>query len=135
GMLDKDFADAYPNQLKAEYQYLRHKYQLEPIPGHLWKFLRMRPANFPTVRIAQFAALVHQSLHLFSQIVETHTIRDILPLLEVTASPYWTQHFRFDEEQEQASEKKLGRDSINNIIINTIAPIQFLFATRQGTQA
>ncbi|RYD55769.1 MAG: DUF2851 family protein [Sphingobacteriales bacterium] len=132
GMLEKDFEEEYPNALKKEYAYLQQKYKLEPIPGHLWKFLRMRPANFPTVRMAQFAALVHKSFHLFSQIIEQHTLKEILPLLEVTASEYWTTHFRFDEVQEVPSEKKLGRDSLHNIIINTIAPIQFLYATRQG---
>jgi hypothetical protein len=132
GMLEKDFEEEYPNTLKKEYTYLRQKYKLEPIKGHLWKFLRMRPANFPTIRIAQFAALVHKSFHLFSQIIEQHTVKEILPLLEVTASEYWSTHFRFDETHEGISEKKLGKDSLHNIIINTIAPIQFLYATRQG---
>lgn len=132
GMLDRDFEEEYPNALKKEYNYLRQKYKLEPVKEHLWKFLRMRPANFPTVRLAQFAALVHKSFHLFSQIIEQHTVKDILPLLEVTASEYWNTHFRFDEKQEAAAPKKLGKDSLHNIIINTIAPIQFLYATRQG---
>src|SRR5579872_2739967 len=60
GMLEDDFEDDYPRELQREYDYLRKKYKLKPIAGHLWKFLRMRPANFPTVRIAQFAALIYK---------------------------------------------------------------------------
>ncbi len=133
GMLEEDFEEDYPRELQREYEYLRKKYQLKPIAKHLWKFLRMRPANFPTVRIAQFAALIHRSIHLFSQIVETHTVKEIEPLLELTASEYWDTHFQFDALQKQVSKKSLGKTSIQNIVINTVAPIQFLFAARQDT--
>lgn len=132
GMLHGAFTDNYPERLADEYNYLRKKYNLTPVASHLWKFLRMRPANFPTIRIAQFAMLIHKSEHLFSRIIETHTIKDIEPLLDVTASEYWNTHFRFDEAHEQPSPKTLGKASVQNIIINTIAPIQFLFASRQG---
>ncbi len=135
GMLAGEFKDEYPNRLKTEYAYLQSKYKLTPLPAHLWKFLRLRPANFPTIRIAQFAALIHQSLHLFSQIVETHTVKEIIPRLDVTASEYWDRHFTFDEEQEASTKKRLGLSSVHNIIINTIAPIQFLYAAEQGTTA
>jgi uncharacterized protein DUF2851 len=135
GMLEDDFTGDYPRELQREYDYLRKKYKLKPIAGHLWKFLRMRPANFPTVRIAQFAALVHRSLHLFSQIIETHSVKEIEPLLDVTASSYWDTHFQFDAEQKQKAPKSLGKSSIQNIVINTIAPIQFLYAARQDTHA
>ena len=135
GMLGADFTDSYPRALQKEFDFLRRKYQLKPIPAHLWKFLRMRPANFPTIRIAQFAALIHRSEHLFSQIIETHSVKEVMPLLNVKASDYWDTHFTFDEAHEHASPKSLGASSIQNIIINTIAPIQFLFAARQGVTA
>jgi len=133
GMLQDDFKDDYPRELQREYDYLRKKYKLKPITAHLWKFLRMRPANFPTIRIAQFADLLHKSVHLFSQIIETHSVKEIEPLLEVTASEYWDTHFQFDVAQKQATKKSLGKTSVENIIINTIAPIQFLYAARQDT--
>ena len=133
GMLEGAFKDEYPQTLQKEYAYFRKKYKLTPIAGHLWKFLRMRPANFPTVRIAQFAALVHKSVHLFSQIIETHSVKEIEPLPDVTASSYWDTHFRFDEAQEHPAPKSLGKSSVQNIIINTIAPIQFLYASKQET--
>lgn len=133
GMLNEKFKDEYPQALQREYEYLKKKYKLKPIAGHLWKFLRMRPANFPTIRIAQFAALIYKSLHLFSQIIETHSVKEIEPLLDVTASSYWDTHFQFDVPQKQAAKKSLGKSSVQNIIINTIAPIQFLYAARQDT--
>ncbi len=133
GMLNLKFTEEYPVSLQAEYAYLRKKYNLTPVPGHLWKYLRMRPANFPSVRIAQFAALIHLSEHLFSQLIETHSVKEIEPFLDITASSYWDRHFRFDEAQELPTPKSLGKDSIRNIVINTIAPIQFLYASKQDT--
>jgi hypothetical protein len=133
GLLNAECAEEYPRELKKEYDYLGKKYQLTPIAAHLWKFLRMRPANFPTVRIAQFAALIHRSVHLFSQIIETHAVKEVTPLLDATASSYWDTHFQFDAAQARPYPKTLGGLSIENIIINTIAPIQFLYAARQGT--
>jgi len=132
GMLGEMFTDEYPAMLQNEYGYLRKKYSLEPIAVHLWKFLRMRPANFPTVRIAQFAALLQRSVHLFSQIVESHAVKELEPLFDVTASSYWDTHFRFDDAQEKGTPKAVGKASIQNIIINTVAPIQFLYATHHG---
>ena len=128
GMLDESFEDEYPRRLQQEYLYLKAKYKLTPLKKHQWKFLRLRPANFATIRIAQFAALIHQSMHLFSQIIETTSLITMRKLLNVTASDYWSNHYRFDEIHEKSSKKKLGALSIDNLIINTIAPLQFLFA-------
>lgn len=133
GMLDKDFNEPYPAKLREEYQYLRGKYQLHPVPVHLWRYMRMRPSNFPTVRIAQFAVLVHRSLHLFARIVEKSIASEILPLLQVTASQYWNTHYRLDEPQERNYAKVLGTASVENLIINTIAPVQFLYAKYHST--
>jgi len=133
GMLNKKYEDPYPVALQREYTFLQKKYKLTPIPVHLWKFMRLRPANFPTIRIAQFATLVHQSIHLFSKIIETGTIKEINPLLDITAGGYWDTHFRFDEPKTRHSKKHVGIASVQNIIINTVAPIQFLYAQQQGT--
>jgi len=132
GMLDQDFKEEYPFRLKQEYEYLSKKYKLKPIPSHLWKFMRMRPANFPSLRIAQFAALIHQSLHLFTQIISSSSLKELSALFEVTASDYWDTHFRFEEEHSKNSPKNLGADSVKNIIINTIAPIRFMYSSHSG---
>lgn len=135
GMLEGDMEGVYPNALKTEYDYLRKKYKLQPIPAHSWKYLRLRPANFPTIRIAQFAALIHQSVHLFSVIIEKSTVAEIMPLFDVRAGHYWETHYTFGEATEKDTKKKLGKSSIQNIIINTVAPIKFLYASRQSTDA
>lgn len=134
GMLNEDMDGVYPNALKTEYNYLRKKYKLEPIPAHSWKYMRLRPANFPTIRIAQFAALVHQSVHLFSVIIEKSSVSEIMPLFNVRAGHYWETHYSFGEATETDTKKRLGKSSIQNIIINTIAPIKFLYASRQSTE-
>ena len=82
--------------------------------------------------MAQFAALIRKSIHLFAQIIETATTKEITPLLQVSASSYWDTHYHFDEAQQRTYPKTLGADSIENIIINTIAPVQFLYAYYHG---
>ncbi|HTN47261.1 MAG TPA: DUF2851 family protein [Flavipsychrobacter sp.] len=132
GMLEGSFKDDYPRLLQREYTFLKAKYQLQPLAKHQWKFLRLRPVNFPTIRIAQFAALLHQSLHLFSHTLEAQTVDRLRNLLNVTASDYWMDHYRFDEAHDKPLRKKLGMASVDNIIINTVAPVRFLFAHHQG---
>jgi hypothetical protein len=132
GMLQQEFREEYPFRLQQEYNYLRRKYKLQPIDDKLWRFMRMRPANFPTVRIAQFAALVHRSLHLFTQIIATSSLLELTELFEVSASGYWDDHFRFEERQKGKSVKNLGADSVQNIVINTIAPIRYYYSSRSG---
>lgn len=133
GMLERTFSDEYPSRLRDEYLYLKAKYKLTPVASHLWKFMRLRPANFPTVRIAQFAALVHRSVHLFTQIVSAPALADVSALFQVTAGDYWDNHFRFDEPQQNSAPKHLGKDSVMNIIINSVAPVQYMFALKSGT--
>lgn len=132
GFLEEEASDDYTEILQKEYNYLKQKYQLQPIAKHLWKFLRMRPANFPTIRIAQFAALIHRSVHLFSQIIETNDTTLLHELFSVKAGDYWDHHYRFGDWQDTPSEKHFGSSSVDNLIINTIAPIQFLYACEQG---
>lgn len=136
GFLKKEKCkDLYSVQLLAEYEFLQQKYQLHPIPVHLWKFMRLRPANFPTVRIAQFAALVHASESLFNKILKAKNIGELLPLLEAAAGTYWNTHYRFNETAHDDCVKRLGDDALMNIIINTVAPVQFFYAKQTGDQA
>jgi hypothetical protein len=131
GFLETDYMEEWPNELAREYRHLAHKYGLEPMAKSQWKFLRLRPANFPTLRLAQFAALVHQSANLFSKILEINSVREIENLFEVRASPYWFNHFQFDKAS-QNREKTLGRDFIHLIIINTIVPFLFHYGKTKG---
>jgi hypothetical protein len=125
GLLEVDFTDDYPILLKKEYQFFRKKYRLEPIHVSL-HFLRMRPSNFPTIRLAQLSMLIHNSIHLFSIVKETLLLDDIRKLLGVTANDYWHYHYML-EEPTAFKEKNLGKQMINSIIINTIIPILFAY--------
>lgn len=125
GLLGNRFEEEYPRMLQREYRFLRKKYSLQSIhlPIH---FLRMRPRNFPSVRLAQLAMLVHESTHLFSRIREATELSDILNWLDVVANDYWHYHFRFDEPSSFLV-KKLGKDMQENLVINTIAPLLFAY--------
>lgn len=126
GFLDGDFTDDYPGKLKAEYSYLQKKHGLKPLDQHLWKFLRIRPNNFPTLRLAQFAAIMHNYSGLFSKLTECQTINDIYRLFDLDVSEYWHTHYKFDKDTGRSS-KKLSKNTINLLIINTIVPFLFAF--------
>jgi hypothetical protein len=134
GFLQKEFTEEYPFRLRQEYQFLRRKYRLDPAPVHLWKFMRLRPANFPTLRIAQFAMLIHRSFHLFQHIVAESQLSELTELFEgVQASEYWQYHFRFeDHAQKKPARRALGADAVRNIIVNTVAPLRFMFGAQTG---
>ncbi len=125
GLLDKKFTEDYPQLLQKEYQFLKAKYQLQKITASLY-FLRMRPANFPTVRLAQLAMLVHNSMHLFSKIKESNSIADIKALLQVTANDYWHYHY-IPDEPTAFKKKTLGTQMTDNILINTVITILFAY--------
>jgi hypothetical protein len=126
GFLNQTFDEEYPKQLKREYQFLQKKYNLKPIDLSLWKFLRMRPQNFPTLRLAQFAALIVNSNHLFSKILVMKDYRNAQTLFEnLPVNSYWQTHYHFNKSAENVA-LQLGKTSIQNIIINTVS--LFLFA-------
>ncbi len=134
GLLDKGYRDTYIKRLQKEYAYLKHKYQLpDPIP-HTWKFLRLRPRNFPTIRIAQLASFVSNYQHTFSKIIEASSIKEVKKLFQTSTSPYWKNHYVFDE-QSIIVEKKLGNSSIENILINTVCPLLFFYGKIRKEEA
>jgi hypothetical protein len=128
-----DLTGEYAAQLKQEYQFLRAKFELQPIDGSQWKLLRLRPDNFPHVRIAQFAALIHTSSKLFSKIVKNPDIEYLRGLFACVPSDYWTTHYLFGAESTSKS-KRLGSQSVNSILINTVVPFIFCFASHKGNE-
>lgn len=128
GLLNRDFSDAYPTLLKREYRFLQQKYKLVAIDASLWKFARLRPSSFPTIRLAQFARLIHQSPNLFNSISQSKTSKEIAAGFEVHCSPYWLTHYNFDKPS-GPKQKNMGTSAIENIIINTIAPLKFVYGT------
>ena len=126
GMLDDDFEDEYPKQLKEEYIFLQKKYKLIPIEKYLWKYLRLRPQNFPTVRLAQFAALIVNSIHLFSKVLEIRSVSGLRELFTgINVNRYWDDRYVFDKPA-APSPKNMGESSVNILLLNTFA--LFLFS-------
>ena len=128
GLLDDNFEDSYPNSLKKEYAYLRQKHQLTPIPKSMWRFLRLRPANFPTIRIAQFATLIATSVHLFSKTIEHQTAAHWHEMFQRPLPEYWDTHYVFDKPSKDAK-KILGKSTINLLLINAVVPCLFAYGS------
>ena len=124
-LLNGEMEDDYSMMLQKEYQFFQKKYQLPTISIQP-SFLRMRPANFPTIRLAQLSMLIQQSSHLFSKIKELQNSSDIAALFSFAANDYWFYHYKFNQKADYQP-KLLGADSINNIIINTIVPVLFAY--------
>ena len=121
GFLMDGPTDEYPLRLKKEYLFLQKKYQLIPVENHLWKFMRLRPQNFPTIRLAQFAALIVNSNHLFSKVLETDDAKGLRNLFtDIRVNSYWENHYRFNVES-VPSHKNLGPASIDTLLLNTVA--------------
>lgn len=131
-LLENDFTEDYPKMLQKEYRFYKKKYKLEQPQVQLFS-LRMRPANFPTVRLAQLAMLISNSTHLFSKVKESVSVSGVQKLLNVTANDYWHYHYVFDETS-AFRKKRLGEQMINNILINTIVPVLFAYGLHHNEQ-
>ena len=126
GLLEADLKDEYPISLKREYRFLQKKYHLNPIDASLWKFMRLRPANFPSIRLAQFAALVIKSHHLFATILEIDNLKILRSLFAaLPINLYWQNHVHFHKISGSRAIQP-GKFSLDNLLINSIAV--FLFA-------
>lgn len=125
GLLQVVPSDDYTDRMIKEYAYLRHKFNLTPSDDCRWRFLRMRPGNFPHVRLAQLACLYHRAQGLFSLLMETPTLKELRELLKGGTSEYWINHYTFGEPS-PSRPKALSLSSIDLLIINTVVP--FLYA-------
>lgn len=137
GMLEdsnaEDDADEYKMALQKEYRYQKEKFGLNPIPYHLWKFMRLRPPSFPTIRIAQFTQLICKSSGLFSRCMESTDLKQLSIALRVGCSTYWDKHYTFSKESPYRR-KMLGSSMVSTILINTIIPFMFAYGTYRGNQ-
>jgi hypothetical protein len=124
GILGGKYRDDYPKLLQKEHRFLRDKYLLpaQSVPVHL---LRMRPANFPHIRLAQLARLVHNGAHTISTIIEPEQFTALSRIFDVRVNDYWLTHYLPDRESAYL-DKKLGSLMFANLLINTITP--FLYA-------
>jgi hypothetical protein len=126
GLLNGPNPDTYQYTLMKEYDYLRKKHILEPINASMWKFMRTRPYNFPTVRIAQFANLIYKAKSLFSYIIEAENVVQIKTLFDTSASVYWDSHFCFNKKTKKKS-NVMGQSTLDVVIINAVIPTIFAY--------
>lgn len=131
GLLDGYFSDDFPRLLQSEYEILRKGHSLSPLSPHLWKFFRMRPTSFPTVRISQFASLVASSRSLFSRLLEADDVKKLSSFFAVSASDYWTDHYQFDRLSDPSA-KHVGKMLIDSLIINAWVPLLFVYGKQHG---
>jgi hypothetical protein len=122
GLLEGSFADEYPQKLKKEYGFLKSKFDLTPIDSHLWRFMRLHPGNFPTLRLAQFASIIHHSQSIIGKLFDSNDVKTYRKLFGAEASGYWNTHFTFDKPS-APKRKTLGLSSIDLLIINLVAPM------------
>ncbi len=134
GLLEGYFEDDYPRLLQADYEALQAGASLKPISGFLWRFFRLRPSAFPTIRISQFAHLVSLSSNLFSTLLETHDADRLEKLFDCQAADYWNNHYRFDQATARSSVKRLGRMQAHLLIINAWVPLLFVYGEVRGQQ-
>ena len=127
GLLTEEVTDRYAQDLFNEYVFLRKKYHLVPIAGHLWKFMRLRPANFPTIRLSQFATFLSSNQQLLSRILEIEEVDKFMNIfLGIEPSAYWTDHYIWDK-LAVSRQKSLGKDAVNLLMINALLPFLFVY--------
>lgn len=131
GLLSNKYESIYFEKLNREYEYLKVKFKLTPILGGQVQFFRLRPNNFPTIRLSQLAFLYSKYQNLFSKIIEIDSLELFYSLFKVSTFPFWETHFTFDKESKKST-KKLTKSFIDLILINTIIPLKFVYLKNLG---
>ena len=134
GLLNTDLQDEYYATLQKEYHYLHQKFSLTPISPSAWKFLRLRPQNFPYIRIAQLAMLYHEQRLNLSQLINATNLNEVSNLLITHTSDYWKNHYCFGGQASSPRENRLSKSSIELIVINSIAPTLFAYGKYKSDQ-
>ncbi len=131
GFLEEGIQHNYYMLLKEEYGFIKHKFKLKPMLNNQFSFFRMRPNNFPTIRIAQLVALFSKEKNLFSKIIESNKLGDFYDLFKVEMNAFWQTHYNF-ESVSKKSPKRLTKSFIDLLIINTIIPLKFMYHKGRG---
>ncbi|WP_417445225.1 DUF2851 family protein [Joostella sp.] len=134
GMLNDESVSQYYISLKKEYKYLEKKYTLEQ-STLAPEYFKLRPYNFPTIRLSQLAALYSKETNLFQQLMECDKLEGYYKIFEVSASNYWDSHYTFNKESPSKREKKTSKQFINLLIVNTIIPLKFCYGNYKGKDA
>ncbi len=131
GLLEEDIQDIYYLELAKEYRFLKQKFNLSNQNVTPIQFFRLRPPNFPTIRLSQLAMLYHKQQNLFSKIMDEKSIDELYKLFTVETSTFWKTHFTFNKTSKQ-SKKIITKSFIDLLLINTIIPLKFCYAKHQG---
>lgn len=133
GLFREALSDDYYRSLLKEFKVLRSKYSIQSIHGWLWKFSRLRPVNFPTIRISQLAKMLSISGGLFSRVLECKDTDELKRLFDVSASKYWEDHYVFGKKCRRTS-RKAGSQTTDILIINAIVPLIFVYGKERNRQ-
>ena len=131
GFLEEDIQHEYHSLLKKEYNYLKHKYNLHPIANKQFSFFRMRPSNFPTIRIAQLVSLFYKHQNLFSLLMKIEKLADFYDLFSIEIHDFWKTHYTFKTHSKKSA-KKISKAFIDLLLINTIIPLKFQYLKERG---
>lgn len=128
---DEAKEDGYFTSLQAEYQYLQYKYQLAPIPPKVWNMLRLRPQNFPCVRLAQLSECLYRIPDIIEQILHSKDVAELENIVNFEPQPYWSTHRQFGRAS-PAHSCRLGRQAVDLLIVNSVVPLRLAYATFSG---
>jgi len=131
GAFEKEIYDEYYLALTKEYRILRQKYGLRPINPWMWKYHRLRPVNFPTIRISQLAGLLCTGMSLFGMVKDSDSLEELREIFSCEASEYWDNHFIFGS-YKKGKRKSTGSTINNVLLINTVIPLLFLYGKETG---
>ena len=130
GLLEETVEEEYFMQLKNEYRFLQHKFGLKPIHKSQLQFFRMRPANFPTIRLAQLVALYFKQNNLFSELMKIKNLVDFYTIFNITIFDFWKMHYTFSTTSKKSA-KKLTKSFIHLLLINVVIPLRFVYKKQQ----
>ena len=131
GLLENQFNDKYLQRLQNEFEFLKAKYNLIPLKSEIFKFSKLRPANFPTLRLAQLATLINQEKTFITRPQDFCDYHTLMEVLKITPQGYWKNHYGMGGRLQQ-KDMALGNTSAENIIINTFAPFYFFYSKKTG---
>lgn len=134
GLLEERIEDIQYRKFKKEYEFLKHKYSLENEYVERAKFFRLRPDNFPNIRLSQLAGLYHKVPHLFSKIISAKDKYQLYEIFEIETSDYWKTHYSFDKPH-PSKRKFLTKSFKDLLIINTLIPLKFCYSKKTGAGA
>lgn len=130
---ERALADDYFQRLRSEYAFLKNKFGLTPMDGHQWKYLRLRPQNFPQIRLAQLANLYYERRTGLRSLVESESIASLREQYTTQVTPYWSTHYSFGCESDR-NDKRLTQQTLDTIILNAAIPMLFAYGRHQGDE-